>query len=265
MPNNPYTERYSFSKLSCFNQCKYQFKLKYRTPKQEKPKEKDNAFSQYGVFIHNLLEKYEKGELAIFELASKFEEEFDIWVTERFPPNPYADLKQSYYDSGFEFLSNYDGQNGYTVLGVEDHFEIDVDGILFQGFVDLILRDNSNGNIIIHDWKSKSSIKTKSDKKKYGRQLYIYSRYIKQKYGVWPKTLRLYLFRKDIPIDIPFEESEYNEAVEWMKAQVKEINECHDWDAYSYDKFYCSNLCGFRESCKWRLVEESACQQGEHT
>lgn len=256
-------ERYSFSKLSCFNQCKYQFKLKYRTPKDERPKERENAFSQYGIFVHELLEKYEKKELAEYELAPKYEDEFDVWVTEEFPPNAYVNLQESYYNAGLEFLSNYEGQGErYTVLGVEKYFTVEIDGIQLRGFIDLILRDNTDGGIIVHDWKSKSAIKTKADKKKYGRQLYLYSTYIKQEYGVWPKMLRLYLFRKDMPVDIPFKEDEYDEAVEWMKSQVEAIKVCEGWDDYTYDQFFCANLCEFRDSCKWRVIEESACQQG---
>lgn len=259
------SEIYSFSKLSCFSQCRYQYYLKYVLPKSERPPAKENAFSLYGQFVHGLLEQYENGDIPLEDLPIKYEEEFDVMVSEEFPPspNPKISLFDSYYDSGLKFLRGYKGQAPkYTVEGVEEYFTEDIDGIQVRGFIDLELKDNSDGSIVIHDWKSKSSIKTNSDKKKYGRQLYLYSKHIFDKYGVWPKTLRLYLFRKDEPVDIQFTMDGYNEAVEWMKNQVLDINTCMDWDEYNYDKFFCNHLCEFRESCKWKEIAEFDCQQG---
>lgn len=259
--NKPWGEQevFSFSKLSCFEQCKYQFKQKYRTKKDERPKERENAFSQYGVFVHDLLAHYETGEIAAEDLAPKFEEEFDVWVGESFPPspNPNINLSELYYNSAYDFLSNYKGQSSqYTVLGVEKQFALKFDDIWFQGIIDLILQDKKDGGIIVHDWKSKSAIKTKADKRKYGRQLYLYSTYIKEAYGVWPKQLRLYLFRKNTPVDIPFAKEDYEEAVGWMKSQVAAISANTDWDSYTYDNFFCNYLCGFRDTCKWKGIEE---------
>ena len=251
-----YIEKFSFSKLSCFEQCKYQYYMKYVLPKKLRPKEKENSFSQYGSFVHKILERFQRGEITQKEMAEIYRDEFDIYVSEKFPKS-FVDLYTSYYTSGLSFLQNYCGQpDKYEVLDVEMGFETDIGGHIYRGIIDLPLRDKNTNQIIIQDWKSKSSIKTKADKKKAMVQLYTYSKPIYEKYGEYPDMLRLFLFRKNLPVDQKFIKEEYDAAQQWIIDTVNDISACKKWDEYSYDEFFCSNLCGFRDSCKYKELVE---------
>ena len=70
---------YSFSKIKTFYTCKYQYYMNYVLPIEQRPKKHENAFAQYGSFVHEILEKFFSGELAEFELTDYYAENFDIY------------------------------------------------------------------------------------------------------------------------------------------------------------------------------------------
>ena len=45
-----------------------------------------------------ILEKYEKGELSLFEISQYYERSFNEVVYCDAPPNMYTDIRQSYYE-----------------------------------------------------------------------------------------------------------------------------------------------------------------------
>lgn len=181
------------------------------------------------------------------EMLTKYEDEFDIAVNVEFPPNAFADLHSSYYNDGYAYFENFDGFGDYEVIGVEKNFVVTIENFKLRGFIDLILRD-ANGNITIVDHKSKAKFKSKAEQKAYGMQLYLYSKYVSDTYGVWPTTLVFNMFRKGNVVCIPFKIADYEEAVRWAQAQVNKIERCDDWEP-TIDEFYCSALCDYRHSC----------------
>lgn len=132
-------EKYSFSKLSSFHQCPLQYWYTYISREQGE----NNAFAQYGSFVHSLLERWGKDELAEYELLGEYENKFFDRVTQEFPPNKYTDLSKKYYDDGVQFLSNFEGVDAKEILGVEEHFEEPIaaadgrDSFIIQGFIDV--------------------------------------------------------------------------------------------------------------------------------
>ena len=86
-------EKYSFSKLSAWWTCPYGYYLRYI----KHQKGIGNAFSSYGTLVHEIMEKYAKGEAELWDLPQMFEWLFDSAVPETFPPNKYVDLKENYY------------------------------------------------------------------------------------------------------------------------------------------------------------------------
>ncbi len=56
-------------------------------------KSENGFFGEYGSLIHKILEKYEKGELSLFELNDYYEEHFSDGVPHDAPPNKYVDIK----------------------------------------------------------------------------------------------------------------------------------------------------------------------------
>lgn len=240
-------ERFSFSKLSSFHTCKYGYKQTYIDGNRGE----GNCFSSYGIEVHSLLERYAKGELALSDLPEVYQWEFDSAVNERFPNTKFCpDMRKLYYEQGLDFLKNFAGYEGKKILEVESRFEYNIDDWIFNGVIDIALED-SDGKLIIQDYKSKSSFKTKREQAEYARQLYLYSPYIKEKYGKYPDTLRFLMFRKNNPVDIPFNEKDLDEALNWAKDTVREIRECWDFSP-SCDEFFAQNLCNHRNYCDLR-------------
>lgn len=238
-------EKYSFSKLSCFNQCKYQFFLKYIA----KASKENNAFAEFGKFVHEILERYAKGELAVFELSDIYKDEFCLAISENFPYNKYTDLKEKYYIDGLNFFNSFSGLEDYEILGVEEKFKTNIDDeFLFIGIIDLILKDKA-GNLIIRDWKSKNKFKSKKEMDEYAKQLYLYSIYVKEKYGKYPDKLEFGLFRSNEIQSIDFNKNDFDNANKWMIETVKEIEQCDRFEEYT-DFYYCNNLCEFRNLCE---------------
>lgn len=248
---------YSFSSINTFDQCKYQYYLNYVLPKEERPPNEDNAFSLYGGYVHSLLEKCAKHELACYELCDKYQDEFDIAVNLDFPPNAFCDLRDSYFNDGYAFLERYEGfEDEYEILGIEQNFTEDFGTFKLRGFIDLILRDRKSGEITILDWKSKAKFKNKAEQRHYSYQPALYSKHIKSTYGVWPKTLRFYMFRKGNVVDIPFSQELFDEAVEWAERSIRKIEACDDWEA-TVDDWFCTQLCNFRKSCPYAPQEDT--------
>ena len=242
-PEGKKLEQYSFSKLSSWWTCPYGYKLKYIDHKAGI----GNAFSSFGTLVHSIMERYAKGELELWDLASVYEWEFETAVPEKFPWNKYTNLRTSYYEQGLAFLKDFQGYENQKLLGIEDKFELQIDDWIFVGIIDLVFEDE-NGRLIIRDYKSKASFKDDKEKSKYARQLYLYSLYVKEKYGRYPDELQFLMFRKQNTVTIPFNEDELNEALEWAKNTVKIIREAFDYPA-TCDAFYGDNLCNHREYC----------------
>lgn len=237
-------ELYSFSKLTAFHTCKYGYKLTYI----DHLKGIGNCFSSYGLEIHSLMERYAKGEVNLWDLVSTYEWEFDTAVPEEFPSTKYCPkMRELYYNQGLEYLKNFPGYADKKILEVEAAFKHDIDDWVFNGIIDLVFEDK-DGRLIIQDYKSKSSFKSKKEQAEYARQLYLYSLYIKDKYGRYPDALRFMMFRKNTVIEIPFDEKQLNEALDWAKSTVREIRECWNF-APSCDEFYSQNLCNHRQYC----------------
>ena len=225
---------WSYSSLKLYEQCPYAFYLHYVEDVEDKP----NAFSQHGSFVHNLLQRYFEGELAAFELSDVYEEQYDLWVTERFP---FFTMYKAFYEKTLTYLENFDGIGG-KIVGVEQELTAEIGGYKFIGYADLIIRDEHG--LVIIDHKSHGKWKSKKERADYLRQLYLYAYCVKQKYGEFPYKLAFNMFRNpDKPMDEElFKEGDYTAAIDWFKAGVETILATTEWDC-KVDKFYCESLC----------------------
>lgn len=285
LSNENKLERFSFSKIGCYEQCPYQYYLKYihklyfdtyeeaqdfvssnyeKEKKINEDKDKNkfyivgcpdagNAFSQFGGFVHEIMERYAKGELEIFELSGVYRDNFEKRVNLKFPPNNFVDLGETYYNDGLNFLNSFNGLDGFEVLGVEDEFEYEVEhegrNFIFNGFIDLELRRKSDNKLICWDWKSKAKFKSSEERYKYARQLYLYSRYMKDKFGQFPDELWFGMFRKQIIDKIKFNQDDYEEAFQWLSDGVDKTRNAIAFEKVE-DEFFCGNLCPYgKEQC----------------
>jgi len=242
-------ERYSFSRLSTFLNCKHGYYKRY----VDNEKGVGNCFSSYGTFLHSILEQYSNGEIDLWDLTDVYERDFDAAVPESFPNTKFCpDMRKLYYEQGLEFLENFQGHPKAKILEIESEFNFEIDDWVFNGVIDLAFEDES-GRLVVEDYKSKGAFKNKKEQAEYTRQLYLYSLHIKRKYGRFPDVLRFVLVRKQKEIDIPFRESELKEALSWAKDTVKTIRECFDYEP-SPEEFFCNQLCNHRLTCEFKAT-----------
>ena len=239
---------WSFSRLNTFYQCRQQFKLQYI----DCLKGESNFFAEYGSFLHDILRRYAKGELEVYELSSVYKKEYFDTINHPAPPNKFVDLNKTYYNAGLDYLNNFDGFEGYEILDVEKEFIFDLEGLKIKGFIDLLAKDKNN-NITIIDHKSSDPKSAKSQKaKEYYSQMYLYSIPVKEEYGVYPKQLHINAFRKQDWFTIDFDEKEIDKIKKWVLDTVKLIRKEEDWKPKS-DPFFCNFLCNFRNGiCEYK-------------
>ena len=243
----PANFKYSFSSLTTYAQCPFQFKLQYidRVPQI------DNAFSQYGSFAHSLLEAYSKNEIPDFALAEEYKKNYDAKVTTLWPPFPKG-MPQKYYDQGLQYFESFNGWgDDYEILSVEEKFQLDIGGYPFVGLADLVLRDKNTGDITVVDHKSKSSSTMAKDLPTYRRQLYIYAAYVKQKFGVYPKYLKFNLFRENDWVTEEFDQAQFDKTMQWVVDTIEAILFETDWKVSS-SSYFCRFVCGVFPECPAR-------------
>lgn len=233
---------WSFSRLnSWYSGCKYCWFQSYILKRRDGL---GNAFSEYGVMVHEILEKYLADELSIMELEDVYEEGFK--KISEFPPNQYVDLRNTYYKSGKKYLENPDLPSIYEVVEIEKEVRTSFVGFPFVGYIDLVLRHKKSGNIVLLDHKSKGSFdKDSNEIYKYARQMYLYSKSIYQEYGQYPSMLIFNRFRKQEMDRIKFNMDDYKESIEWMMEQIEDIGNA-EFFPVTDSEFFSENLCNFR-------------------
>lgn len=267
-------EKFSFSKLNAFHQCKYAYDLCYN----KKHRGIENGFGQIGTEVHSILERFESGQLLQFELAQTFENEFDEAVPNGvklyFVSGYCKDLTENYVNQCINFLTNWGGfeEYGLKVIGTEEEFNtlfrIKDKFIFLNGFIDVVAEDE-NGDLYIIDYKSKSAFKSKEEVMEYARQLYLYSIWVKEKYGKYPKYLWFYQFRINHIEKIEYDVAELEKVLEWTYDTLCQIDEEQFWMPLDFSglskkeldnaTFYCRNLCDFRMECEhWKKAIENA-------
>jgi len=241
------SETYSYSRVSCFEHCPYEYCSKYI----ECEPEKTNNFALYGSAVHSLLERYANGELDWLVLPEVYKWEVGNLLEEHpIPKMGKNELNDKYYEEGLHFFENFTGFGDAKILGVEKEYRTPIEGtdIVIHGFVDLILEQD--GKLIIRDYKSRSGFKSKAEQAKYFRQLYLYTYLVKTDPDIArsPDELQLYLFRSGKVISVKYDESALQEALEWFLGQIACMKESFDFPPKP-DFMYCVYLCGYRDRC----------------
>lgn len=240
---------WSWSRISCFNDCPYRWYIKYIKNDQEIPL----FYASYGKFMHKLLEKYYKNEISKEEMKIKFLFDFSKEVE---GARPSESIVQSYINKGLDYLDGFEPLP-YEVLGVEKRIDFEVGGKKFVGFIDYI--GKSGDDIIIVDNKSRelsprskkySSKPTKKDLEldEMLKQLYLYSAGVKQVYGKFPKSLCFNCFKNKVFIEEPFDRDKYEENMDWILRKIGRIEDSSDFYP-NVDFFQCLYLCPYHDEC----------------
>lgn len=248
---------YSFSRLKTFYNCKLYYYLHYF---DKTLSEVSHGTSEFGSFVHEILEKYAKGELEIYELLPYYEEhykenivsDFSLKMSETFS----KDMGPKYYESGKRFLEDFTGFD-FNIIEAERQFNLLYkDKFYLNGKIDLIVT-NKDGDIYLIDHKSKGNWKNKSEKQEYAKQLYLYAWAIKQIFGKYPKKMAFFMFRINKWEWFDFSLKELHNTLSWVENVVEEIESEFDFspeldsDGNVTVDFWKRNFCGTRYSCKY--------------
>ena len=245
---------YSFSQLSSFDECCYNFYLQRIEGLGE---QSSNAFAEKGSLIHDLLDQWAKKTITKEQMVSEYERRYSDEVITAWPPYPKGQAQKN-YEKGIEFLTNFDEFKGYEVLTAEEKFNIELplaDGSTrpFTGVIDMMLRDKKTNNLIICDHKSKSLSSFKKDEDKMYRQQLLYASYVVDNYGRWPDSLMFHLFNENgCKMERLFSLQDYRETIQWATEQIKKIEDYTviDWlQCKEKPDYFCSWLCGSRKEC----------------
>lgn len=240
---------YSYSQLSSFDECPYGFYLQ----RIEKMEQVQNAFAEQGTLIHDLLDKWAKGELTKEQLPDEYERRYPDEVLCSWPKMLAAKgYAEKTYNQGLEYFQNFDEFRGYDVIATEEKFRTDIDGRPFVGVVDMVLRDQVTDELIVLDHKSKSLNSFRKNEDEMYRQQLLYSKYIKEKYGRFPDRMMFNLFKENgLKKDRVFDENAYNETVKWAADIIHKIEsyDLMDWLQSKEQDFFCTELCSMRKNC----------------
>ena len=242
--NNDKKYKWSFSRLGVVRQCLHQFDLKYN----QKLPEKDNVWGVIGTLIHDICETFLTSKMTkqdSFEAVRKWDMDYP-WDFKFFD----GDLRHQYYYKNIRaFIKNVLPTLSGKVVSVEEYFEVGVDeDNAIVGYIDLII-EAPRGGINVIDWKI-SKRKSFNVKEKQ-RQLYIYAKHIREKYGKNPEMMYFYLVCENDFIRIPYSKHSENETWEWVKETIEIADKAKDKGEYPANPnyFFCKNLCGQRDNC----------------
>lgn len=215
--------------------------------------------------MHEILEQYFKGIITIPEMRELYEEDYDSRVTEKFPYNKFVDLAASYREDGRKFLEKFKGLNSkYKILGVELEVRLPIGGYKTIGYIDLLLEDTTNGDLVVVDHKSKKKFASKAEEAQYRRQLLFYGIYVKHLFGKYPAFVDFDMFRSQMHVIAPFSEKECDKVRDWFVSTIERTLEDETFEDkiaidcrnnfkslkdFKRDDFFCNSICGVRESC----------------
>ena len=244
----------SFTQLSSACECPYGYFLQKIIGVEPTP----NAFSQSGSLAHEIIADWAKGIIPIKQLAVQWIQRFPQEVTSEFPSFLAAKgYKERFFDSVLSYFENFDGFPGFEVVGAEQEFSSSLAGEKFVGVIDLILRDEKTGNLMLVDHKSASLSSFKRNKDKMYKQLLLYSKYCADTYGSFPQTLCFNLFKEGILDQRPFDSESYISARVWAENMIETMKnyDITDWMQTRPELFRCTQLCNCRSECLFGIAE----------
>lgn len=244
---------WSYSRITTYETCPYRFFLTYIL----KLDKKRLFFSDYGSFIHSIIEKHLTGELKKSELDKYYLSEFQNNVVGR---APNLSIFKNYFQQGLLYMKNFTFPYS-NVLEVEKEISFNIKGKPFVGFIDAVAKDT--GIVVVdnksRDLKQRSTRKkpTKSDEEldKYLRQLYFYCIGILNEYKELPEKLCFNCFRSGTVITEPFVQEKFEDAQNWALEMIDTIRNTTEWTP-NVDYFVCNHLCDMCHHCEYNRLSE---------
>ena len=249
--------KYSHSSVTTYETCNYAFYLTYIQAEERKK----NFYSQYGIFSHRILEKFFKNELAVYDLAPYYRENYDKYITLEPPSYKKNNASQEYYDKGLYYFENFSFDKSlYEIILIEENINFSLQNIKVVVKPDLVLFEKEASKYILTDFKTANAYKNgKLDKVKmkgYMKQFNLYA------YGIW--------IAKELPIDeidvwfitcgkterVKMDAMYVQEVMDWFYNLTEKINQDEEWKPYIGNQWYCNFLCSVKNSCPFWKADE---------
>lgn len=255
---------WSFTRCHLFEGCKYEWYMNYLLRDEEGNRiyeNEQNFYAAFGNFCHEILQDVLSEKMSLDEAVEYYQNEFDPKIQCWDVPES---TREKYFYLGLDYFAtlNFDWLEKYEILGIEKECRFEIDGIKFVGYIDLLIRGKDSGKIIIIDHKSseyplgkRGQVLKKNQENyiSYKRQLYLYSQQIFNEYGEYPTEIWWNYFRDQKWIKLPFDSEEFEEAKRWAINVIQDVYKEENF-LPKMDYFYCNNLCGFRNSCDYKLM-----------
>lgn len=244
---------FSYSSVNSFVTCPHMFLLNYLKNEDRV----NNFFSDFGLLIHEILEKYFRNELEIFELSQYYENNYASKVIS--PPPPYPpNMAESYYKNGLNFLNNFSfDKSEYDVISIENKIKttyIDSELVIKP---DIVLKNKETGIVTLMDYKTSNPMKGKKlDEKKieeYRKQMYLYSYFINHVTDIKINNIKLWFIRFDKWDEFDYNENDAIKVVNWFYNTINKIKQEENFSPADLikNKYFCDNICSFRNTCKY--------------
>lgn len=253
----PYVNKdhvYSYSQLTSFSECPYEFFLE-RLEKDENGNrliQEPNAFSEHGTLIHDIIDKWAKGELKKEELTLEYDLRFDEEVVTPFPKLLKEGYREKAYQLGYNYFASFDEFSDLKILETEKRFTTTIADRKFVGVIDMIAEDKKTGELIILDHKSKSKAAFKKDENNMYRQQLLYSKWVSEEYNRYPDILMFNLFKENgLRMQRKFTLEDFCTALKWAENMIHDIEsfEMLDFLDTKQPDFFCQELCSMRKYC----------------
>jgi hypothetical protein len=252
---------FSFSSINTYKHCPYSFYLMY----DKRVKRDGNFFSDYGNFIHSIVEAYFKGELDVWEMSSYYKNNFFNNIN--YDPPPLYNILNSYYNSGLKFFDNFDfDKDHYEIINSEEFIKGTIKDYKITIKPDLVFRNKETGETIIIDFKTSEIYKNKKldeDKlKSYKEQLSIYIYFIKKFLNIEIQKGMLWFIRSNQKITFEYDEKYTLNVLEEYEKIIKKIYSLENIEYNNENEFYCNYLCSVRNSCQYKKPIKDKVENG---
>lgn len=269
-------EKYSYSKLSCYGNCPKNYFLTYI----ESVERSQNIYGLAGGDAHEIVQSLEIGEITNEKAVTEWQSKMDMYEFFGEDNFPTAKSKENYIIDVTAYFRNFKPLpiNGREVL-IEKEFEVEIEGIIIRGFIDLTLIDHDKKEIEVIDYKtsSKSGFTNKNLVKKC-YQLILYSLALQKIYPDYKITRNAFDMlkyginskgkvkeRKDIKLEeeseykryfikIPFNQENIDLFKKFVNESMNDINKAKEENIWNVDKtnfsFFCKFLCSTSEYCQ---------------
>ena len=175
---------WSFSRYNSWKTDKYSYMLNYIRHIPSNVKE--SIYGKQGGQVHDILESFYLGKIKYEDMIDRYEEALFELNTEGYKyskndKDMNENISKKYEDSIRHFFMNYKPIEGKVMC--EKFIIIKVRDYYFQGYIDFMYKDKSDGKIVISDFKT-STIYTGEKAKKESAQLLLYALGVSQKMNI---------------------------------------------------------------------------------